>query len=257
MTAAIKIVVILAVYRIVRLLVFKLIYRMMKLPMLGADDEHGVDVRKARMMTLQSILRSASGFVLAFVAVVMVLQTINYNPIPILATASVAGVAIGFGAQKLVRDVITGFFILMEDQYGVGEYVTIGAVTGVVQELGMRTTKVRDAAGRLYTISNGDISTVCNHSRGALLATLDIAVPAATDLDKARSVINEAGDALAREMPDVVKRAFRCEGLAAMSGANATLRVVGGVVAIHQDQALMELKGRIREAFAENDLTLA
>jgi len=94
----------------------------------------------------------------------MILQAAGVNIVPLITTASVAGLAVGIGAQKLVRDWISGIFILIEDQYGVGDKVTVNAVTGLVEELGMRTTRIRDENGNLYIISNGDISQVCNHS---------------------------------------------------------------------------------------------
>jgi small conductance mechanosensitive channel len=97
----------------------------------------------------------------------------------------VAGLAVGFGAQKLVKDVITGFFLLLEDQYAVGDYVTIGTVTGTVEELGMRITRLRDDDGRLYILSNGDIGQVCNMSRGPLAGVLEVAIAASADVGHA------------------------------------------------------------------------
>lgn len=255
--AAIRILLILAAYLIVRPLVFKIIDRLIALPLASSDDEHATRIRKARVLTLRSLTRSVVGFAMAFVAVIMILQAVGYNPVPILATASVAGVAIGFGAQKLVRDVISGFFILMEDQYGVGEYITVGGVTGVVEELGMRITKIRDAVGKLYIIANGDITQVCNHSRGGVVASLDVVVQASADLERAQRVIAEVGESLIQSMPDKVRKPFVCAGLSTIAGSSVSLRVEGEVVPRFQDQVLMALKGRLKEAFAENDIPLA
>lgn len=255
--AAIRILLILAAYLIVRPLVFKIIDRLITLPLASSDDEHATRIRKARVLTLRSLTRSVVGFAMAFVAVIMILQAVGYNPVPILATASVAGVAIGFGAQKLVRDVISGFFILMEDHYGVGEYITVGGVTGVVEELGMRITKIRDAVGKLYIIANGDITQVCNHSRGGVVASLDVVVQASADLERAQRVIAEVGESLIQSMPDKVRKPFVCAGLSTIAGSSVSLRVEGEVVPRFQDQVLMALKGRLKEAFAENDIPLA
>lgn len=255
--AAIRILLILAAYLIVRPLVFKIIDRLIALPLASSDDEHATRIRKARVLTLRSLTRSVVGFAMAFVAVIMILQAVGYNPVPILATASVAGVAIGFGAQKLVRDVISGFFILMEDHYGVGEYITVGGVTGVVEELGMRITKIRDAVGKLYIIANGDITQVCNHSRGGVVASLDVVVQASADLERAQRVIAEVGESLIQSMPDKVRKPFVCAGLSTIAGSSVSLRVEGEVVPRFQDQVLMALKGRLKEAFAENDIPLA
>src|SRR5262249_5012711 len=112
----------------------------------------------ARLRTLQALLRSTVNYLLIFIAGMMIFDTLGINISAVLAGAGVAGMAIGFGAQRLVRDVITGFFILMEDQYSVGDLVTIGAVTGEVVDIGMRITRLRDATGRLVILANGDIS---------------------------------------------------------------------------------------------------
>lgn len=254
--AIIKIAVILIVYWAVRFISFKLIDRLVRIPLAVVDTE-AARQRESRVLTLQSILKSAAAFILGFVALIMVFQAVGYNAVPIIATASVAGVAIGFGSQKLIRDVISGFFILMEDQYNVDDYITVGAVTGTVEEMGMRTTKVRDPAGKLYIISNGDITQVCNHSRGAVRMTVDIPVPAAADLDKARETLNVVGQQIARDMPDRVVSPFVCEGLANVGGAAVLLRVVGGVTAVAQDKVQVELNTRVRRAFVENGIPLA
>lgn len=216
-----------------------------------------LQARKARLKALQSVLMSAVSFVLGFVAVIMILQAAGINPVPLLTTASVAGLAIGFGAQKLVRDVISGFFILMEDQYGVGDYVTIGAVTGVVDCLEMRTTRIRDAGGKLYILSNGDISQVCNHSRGKLLMSVDYALAPTSDLDKACSVLTEAGESMAKDFPKEVKEDFKCEGLVQLTAASMVVRLTGVVSPAAQDMLRIQLNGRVREALAANNISLA
>lgn len=254
-TATGRIIVILAVYIVAKFVISKLISSMVRLPL--AKDPEIPGARKARIFALQTLLRSAAGFILGFVVIIMLLQAAGINIYPVLTTAGVAGLAVGMGAQKLVKDVISGFFILMEDQYGVGDQVTIGTVTGVVEELGMRTTRIRDAAGKLYIISNGDIAQVCNHSRGEVRITLDIAVAAAADIDKARKVMDETGKALAKDMPDLVKTPFTCQGIAQMTATAATVRMSGSVVDHYQEKAQLEMNARIREALRENQISLA
>jgi len=253
--AVLKIAVIVAAYLVVRWAVFRLIDRVFSVQ-LNADGR-SAQARLARVGALRTVLHSAAGFGLGLVAAIMLLQAAGINIAPLIMSASVAGLAVGFGAQKLVRDVIAGFFILMEDQYGVGDYVTIGAVTGSVEELGMRITRVRDRSGKLYILSNGDIAQVCNHSRGALRASIDIAVPAATDLEKVKQVLDEVGRSMTEDMPSLVPEPFRCEGLAQVTGAAATLRIVGRVVPEHQETASMEFMARARSAFSENGLQFA
>ena len=255
-TAGGKILVILACYYIIRFLVLKLIIRLAN-PLLAKVSTDLAQARQARVRALQSVLRSAVVFVLGFVAAIMVLQAAGLNIIPLLTTASVAGLAVGFGAQKLVKDVIAGVLILIEDQYGVGDRVTIGAVSGTVEEFGMRTTRIRDRSGNLWSLSNGDIVSVCNHSRGRFLVWQDVAVPAATDLEKAYHVLDALGQEMAKEMPSMVLEPYACKGLAQVSGATATIRFQGAVAAQSQDEVQLLLNEKIRTAFRENDLQLA
>lgn len=254
--AATKIAVILLAYFVIRFVAARLIGRLSN-SLLTRVSGDLFKARQARLGALQSVLGSAVAFVLGFIALVMVLQAAGINIVPLITTASVAGLAVGFGAQKLVRDVIAGIFILIEDQYGVQDYVTIGAVTGTVDELGMRTTRIRDRAGKLYIISNGDISQVCNHSRGGLLVTRDVAVPVSSDLSKARRVLEELGRSLADDMPLKFSEPCVSDGLVQLSGATATLRLVGHVAPAAEEEVQMQLNARIREAFESSGLQLA
>ena len=183
------------------------------------------DARTARVRALETILHSSADFILGFVALVMLLQIFGFNIIPLLTTAGVAGLAVGFGAQKLIRDVIGGFFIIIEDQYGVGDYVTIGAITGTVETLGMRTTSIRDSQGRLTIISNGTMDQICNHSRGIYTLYIDYAVAPDKSPDVVRSVLSEALTLLQNEMCGVVVNAGICDGFTAISGLSKTYRV--------------------------------
>jgi small-conductance mechanosensitive channel len=248
-----KIATIIVAYMIVRALLSQLISRLFKLTISG----NGGDSRMARVGALQSVLRSTVGFVLGFVVGIMVLQAAGLNIVPLLTTASVAGLAIGFGAQKLVKDVISGFFILVEDQYGVGDYVTIGPASGVVEDLGMRTTRIRDAAGKLFIIANGDINQVFNHSRGALRAWIDVPLPVAADVDKARRVLDDLGRSMAAEMPDKIQSPFKSDGLSQIGAEKITVRFMGEVSARHQDEITLAMNERIRSEFQANEISLA
>lgn len=166
------------------------------------------------------------------------------DPIPALTTAGVAALAVGFGAQMMVRDVITGFFILLENQYAVGDYVTIGTVSGVVEEIGMRITKLRDDVGKLVIIANGTVSLVINHSRGSLLTSIDISIPIGAPLDKAITAMNEVGEKIKKDHKDVLS-VFKCDGLVAMDAAKLTYRMSGLVSPKGQDHVAMELRSRL------------
>ncbi len=254
--ASAKILVIVVGYVVLRFVLIKLIGGVLNksLTKLSGDMLHA---RKARLAALRSMLSSAVSFILAFLAAIMILQAAGINIVPLLTTASIAGLAIGFGAQKLVRDVISGFFILIEDQYGIGDYVTIGLITGEVVELQIRTTRIRDAAGKLYILSNGDITQVCNHSRGDLILTADYSVTSASDVDKARKVLAEVGKSVAAQFPSDIKKPFVCDGMASITPTSNTIRLMGIVVPDSQEKIRFELNQRVREAFAQNDISLA
>ncbi len=145
----------------------------------GRDfDRRASERQSGRVRTLIGLARSIADFVLLFVFAVTLLGRLGINVTAIVGTASVAGLAFGFGAQKLIKDLISGFILLLEDQYAVGEIVTIGAVTGTVEELGMRVTRIRDDEGRIHVLGNGDITSVCNHARGPIGAHVEVGIGA-------------------------------------------------------------------------------
>jgi moderate conductance mechanosensitive channel len=160
--SAARIVVILIMYQLVRMMLRRMIDGLVR-P--STVEKAGAEVNEPRVLALRSVLKSVITFVLGFVAVIMVLQSVGINIVPLLTTASVAGLAVGFGAQKLVKDVICGFFMLMEDQLGLGDTVTVNTVKGTVEEVAMRITRIRAEDGALHTFANGDITSLSNHSR--------------------------------------------------------------------------------------------
>lgn len=254
--SAARVAVIIAGYIVLRFALLKSLRRLADslLKKVGEDLQ---EARQARLRALRSALGSVTTFVLGVIAIIMLLQTLGINIVPLITTASVAGLAIGFGAQKLVRDFIAGLFVLVEDQYGVGDYVTIGAVSGLVEELGMRTTRIRDKSGRLWTLSNGDVAQVCNHSRGGFRMAHDVAVPSGADLEKACALLEEVGRQMAARLPDMVRSPFVCDGLASVTGSAMTLRLRGEVLPWYQDEVKEELNKRIRAAFSGEGIPLA
>lgn len=156
-----------------------------------------------KAQTLTPLLKQIWRYLVLFLAALLILDQFNIKLTPILATAGVAGVAIGFGAQRLVRDLITGFFLLLEDQYSVGNYITVGKFSGVVEELGLRVTRLRDFNGDLHIIPNGNIDNVTNHSRGKSRAWVDVGIPYEEDLDRVIAIMEELMAELAKELPGI------------------------------------------------------
>lgn len=213
-------------------------------------------VSVGRIFTLCSLLKSSAFYVISFIAGIMTLKVFDVDPAPVLTAAGVVGLAVGFGAQRLVRDVISGFFVVLENQYAVGEYVTIGVITGTVEELGMRVTRLRDDMGKLVIVANGDITLVTNHSRGPILATLDVSVTSDAELDKVRAVIDSAGEEVASEIDGVVTPP-KADGIVAVDAAKVTIRVSGEVKPGRSEAVQSALREAIRRKFEQEGIKLA
>ncbi|OLT21281.1 mechanosensitive ion channel protein MscS [Pseudonocardia sp. CNS-139] len=144
--------------------------------------------REQRARTIGSVLRSLSSIVILTIGSIMVLAEFGVNLGPILASAGIVGVAVGFGAQNLVRDFLSGVFMLLEDQYGVGDVIDVGAAIGTVETVGLRITTIRDGNGTLWYVRNGEIMRVGNKSQGYAVATVDIPLAHNADLAKAADI---------------------------------------------------------------------
>lgn len=158
--------------------------------------------RIGRARTLGSVLRSTSSIVIGSIVAMMALNELGVNLAPLLASAGVAGVALGFGAQSLVKDFLSGIFMLFEDQYGVGDTVDFGTVVGTVEEVALRVTKVRDADGTLWYLRNGEILRTGNLSQGWARAMADFRVPYDVDTDLVRNLLTQAAEEAAAD-PEV------------------------------------------------------
>lgn len=154
---------------------------------------------RQRAGALGAVLRSVTSIAIYTIAIIMVLGEFDISLGPLLASAGVAGVALGFGAQSLVRDFLSGIFILVEDQYGVGDIVDLGEATGTVEEVTLRVTRVRDLQGTLWHVPNGEIRRVGNQSQLWARVILDVKVAFDTDLTEATAVVKEVADGLWRE----------------------------------------------------------
>lgn len=155
----------------------------------------------ARAQTLAQILRSVATAVIWTLALVTILAELNVQVAPLIAGAGIAGVALGFGAQSLVKDFLTGFFMLVEDQCGVGDIVDLGEAVGTVEAVSLRVTKVRDLSGTLWHVPNGQIERVANSSQAWSRALLDVGVGYSTSPDEASQVIKDTADQMWRD-PD-------------------------------------------------------
>jgi len=159
-----------------------------------AASHSGSQRAGARMSTMSALAANVWRFFVFIVAVAIILGIVGINLTPLLASATIIGATLGFGAQLIVRDYFSGFLLTVEDQYGIGDSVTIGEISGVVEDLTLRVTRLRADDGTVYFVANGDIRLLANTSRGWAHAVVDLTLPgsSATDLPRARAILEDA-----------------------------------------------------------------
>ncbi len=209
-----------------------------------------------RVQTLAAVSKSAVRYALDFFAVVTVLSLLGIDTASILLGAGVAGLAVGFGAQSLVRDVLSGFFVLLEDQYAVGEYVSIGGVEGIVEEIGLRTTQIRDFGGELHILPNGTVGRVTNFSRGPLRVLFEVRVPYEADTSRAIKVIQDALDTY-RVRSEVVVEGPKVLGVSRLGLAGVHVTVWATVKPMEHWAVERDLKLAVKEALDKAGLPVA
>ncbi|HYE11870.1 MAG TPA: mechanosensitive ion channel family protein, partial [Patescibacteria group bacterium] len=213
-----------------------------------------VDEKKST--TLAGILKSIVKYTVYIIMIISVLNVFEIPTAPLLATAGLGGLAIGFGAQSLVRDVFTGFFILFEDQYGVGDYVTIGSMTGTVEDIGLRITKIRSFNGDLHIIPNGEVKTVTNQSRGNSLALIDIGVSYTADMQKAINVLKELTEAYYKSKPEGMLKPPEVLGIVKFNEAEAVIRTIVQTKPLLHWEMERDLRKLMLDAFKEQDIEI-
>jgi moderate conductance mechanosensitive channel len=206
---------------------------------------------KQRASTLGAVLRSGAGFVIYGTALVMALGEFDVNLGPLIASAGIAGIAIGFGAQKLVQDFLSGIFMVIEDQYGVGDIVDVGEASGVVEAVNLRTTRIRDLNGTLWHVPNGEIRRVGNKSQTWARAVIDVDVAYDTDLDAAAAVIKQVADGLWHE--DIAHATVLEEpevmGVEGFGPDAISFRLIMKVEPAEQFAVAREIRRRLKAAF--------
>jgi small conductance mechanosensitive channel len=212
-----------------------------------------------RAQTLGSVLSNFITWSVVLVALSSVLSELGVAVGALVAGAGILGAAVGFGAQSLVRDLISGLFIVFEDQYGVGDSVDLGQANGIVESVGLRVTQIRDVSGVLWYVRNGEVVRVGNQSQGWSRVVLDIPLAYSTPLEKAREVILEAAQSLTGN-PDLAKQLLgqpEVWGIELLSGEQVVLRLVQQVAPSHADDIARELRALIKSALDAHEIGLA
>lgn len=207
-------------------------------------------IQERRAKTLKTLTQSVINYVIYFIGGVMILQILGLNTSSLLAAAGIGGLAVGFGAQNLVRDVITGFFILFEDQFGVGDYISAGGVSGVVEEMGIRVTRIRDFGGQLHIIPNGEIKQVTNFMGKSMRVMFDVRVAYSTDVETAIQILGDLFAGAARKNPAIVEGP-RVLGVQELGERGVNLRVQARTTAMEQWNVEREIKREILKRFSE------
>ncbi len=217
-----------------------------------------------RTETLGTALRSVAAVGIYGIALVWILSTLGIDLGPLLAGAGVVGVALGFGAQNLVKDFLAGMFILLEDQYGIGDIVDVGDVSnpvasGVVESISLRSTRLRDVNGTLWHVPNGEIRAVGNKSQLWARSLIDLAVPYGTDVTRAMAVIKQVADDLWHDetWADQILEEPEMWGVENLGPAEVTIRLVLKVEPARQFDVNRELRARLLAAFTREGIEIA
>jgi small conductance mechanosensitive channel len=220
----------------------------------GKDDSPLAQARLLqRTRTIASVLGNLATWGLAFTVISIALTEAGVSPGAIVAGAGILGAGVGFGAQSLVKDLISGLFIVFEDQYGVGDSVDLGQAEGVVESVGLRVTQVRDLEGTLWFVRNGEIMRVGNQSQGWARAVIDVAIEYQTDIALAQ-------DALAKAAKSIDGKALgepEIWGINALSGDQVVLRLVQKTKPEDKDAVARALRQAVKVEFDKANIKLA
>ncbi len=211
-----------------------------------------------RAQTLSNILKSVAGVFIIIVTLMTILPEFNINITPLLAGAGVAGIAIGFGAQNMVKDFLAGLFILLEDQYNEGDVVKVAGVTGMVEMVNFRRTVLRDLDGIVHSVPNGEITLTSNYTREWSRVNLDIPVAYGEDVDHVMAVITRVGEELAQDkyFGKLIRSAPKALRLNKFSDSSMDIKVVGDTKPSMQWEVAGELRKRIKKAFDEEGIEI-
>lgn len=209
-----------------------------------------------RIDALTGVLRSASTFVVWLIAAFMILGQVGISLAPLLAGAGVIGVALGFGSQSLVKDFLSGIFILVEDQFGVGDIIDVdGQVKGVVEGVSLRTTRLRAVDGVVWHVPNGEIRMVGNMSQHWSRSLLDVEVAYDTDIEQAKAVIKQVADRLWKKDPAVLEEP-EMWGVEQLGASGIVLRLVVKTTPKEQWRVSRQLREEIKQAFDEEGIEI-
>ncbi|WP_416151107.1 mechanosensitive ion channel family protein [Salipaludibacillus sp. HK11] len=209
----------------------------------------------SRSKTLEKLVNNLFSYVLIFILITFIVGIFEYNITGLIAGAGIIGLAVGFGAQGLVSDVVTGFFILLEKQLEVDEYVTVSGLDGIVEEVGLRTTKIRGFDGTVHYIPNREIGTLSNHSRSNMRALVDMSISYGDNIDEAMRVLQQACDQIAQE-DELIKEGPHVVGVQNLGDSEVVIRVIAQTANMEQWGVERKLRQAMKEALDANNIEI-
>jgi len=221
------------------------------------DPLQAAEARK-RAHTLGNTLRHALLITISFVAILMILGELGIQLGPLLATAGIGALAVGFGAQSLVKDVISGFFIILENQYRIGDVIEVGGVSGLVESVSLRKTVLRDLEGKVHTIPNGEIKIVSNLSKEWSRSVLDVGISYREDVDQVIDLLSQIGMELEAEEPykSALLGPLQILGVEKFGESQLIIRMMIKTVPLKQWEVGRELRRRIKNRFDEKGIQI-
>jgi small-conductance mechanosensitive channel len=206
------------------------------------------DEKRAR--TLGGLLQSVIRYIIYFITIILILQEFQIDTTSLIAGAGIIGLALGVGSQNLIRDFITGFFIVLENQFAVGDYILSGDMAGTVEDIGLRVTKLRDGNGILHIIPHGAISRVSNYTRGHMQAVVNVPVSYDADLDKVLLLLEQACISVGKDMEEVLERP-KVLGVVDLGSQSIMVRIVAKTVPLQQGKVENALRYAVKGLFSE------
>ena len=214
------------------------------------EQEMAIERYRARAAAVSGIVASTGTFIIVAVAILFALSSVGLDVAPLLASAGIAGIAIGFGAQTIIRDFLSGVFMILENQYGVGDVVTVNGITGTVEDVGLRITTIRDFDGTVWYVANGSVTELGNRSQGWSVAVVDVPVAHNSDLELAKEVLLQTVTDLqhderwaSRLMPDEP-----IVGVESIAASAVTIRI--RLHTVHEQQVPVARELRVRSVKA-------
>ncbi|SCX81925.1 mechanosensitive ion channel family protein [Alkaliphilus peptidifermentans] len=250
-----NIIIILLIARIAIRILQSLINKFFETRFFNANQEAKFKIDVPRLETLKGLTKSLVKYTIYFIAFTAILDSFGVEIGALIAAAGIGGLALGFGAQNLVRDIITGFFILFEDQFGVGNYVEIDGVGGIVEEMALRVTKIRGFNGDLYIIPNGEIKKVTNRSTGKMRAWVDISIAYEEDIDNAIKVLEEASEELRNNNPQILEGPIVL-GVTNLGNSDVVISVMAKTVPMEQWATERLMRKTFKQAFDKEGIEI-